>query len=387
MSDPHGATIGFEMIVPTLLAEASALGIIPNYGDDILGKAAAHQRAAKLAKMKGYKINRFTSMAFSAEMLGCDNQSMLDLERLQEANGSSGHSPSATAYFAMDVQPGDSAALNYLRTVIAPDGGVPNLVPFDVFEQTWILWNLALTSPLDNQTLAIAQPFFDFIEAAWKPGEGVSLAAGFTPRDGDDTSVAYEVLTRFGRSVDVEAVLQYEREDYFSCFTSFEAGPSPSVNIHMLGALRQAGFDPQHPSIQKILKFLQRTLVAGTFWLDKWHTSPYYTSAHAVITCAGYADDLVQNVIDWMLATQGANGAWGYYVPTAEETAYCLQALVMWRRQGKPVPTEAIKRGAAWLAEHTQPPYPALWIGKCLYSPELIVRSAILSALTLVAQE
>src|SRR6185436_16147503 len=109
MSDPHGATIGFEMIVPTLLAEASTLGIIPNYGDDILGKAAAPQRAIKLAKMKGCKINRFTSMAFSAEMLGRDNQSMLDLEHLLEANGSSGHSPSATAYFAIDVQPGDSA--------------------------------------------------------------------------------------------------------------------------------------------------------------------------------------------------------------------------------------------------------------------------------------
>src|SRR6185436_16281384 len=41
MNDPHGATIGFELIVPTLLAEAEALGIIPHYnGDDILGNAA-----------------------------------------------------------------------------------------------------------------------------------------------------------------------------------------------------------------------------------------------------------------------------------------------------------------------------------------------------------
>jgi hypothetical protein len=29
-------------------------------------------------------------------------------------------------------------------------------------------------------------------------------------------------------------------------------------------------------------------------------------------------------------------------------------------------------------------PYPPLWIGKCLYSPQLVVRSAAISALALV---
>jgi hypothetical protein len=46
-----------------------------------------------------------------------------------------------------------------------------------------------------------------------------------------------------------------------------------------------------------------------------------------------------------------------------------------------------LRRGAAWLAEHAEPPYPPLWIGKCLYCPVLVVRSAVLSALMLVAQE
>jgi halimadienyl-diphosphate synthase len=352
---------------------------------DFLGKSA-EQRAVKLAKLKGFKISRFTTMAFSAEMLGADEQGMLDVENLQEANGSSGHSPSATAYFASEVCPGNAAALTYLRSIIYPDGGVPNLVPFDVFEQSWVLWNLALTGTLDNETLALCQAPLDFLEAAWRPGKGVALSEGYTPVDGDDTSVVYKMLTHFGRPVDIEAVLQYEREDYFSCY-ALEANPSVSVNIHMLGALREAGFDAQHPSVQKILRFLQKTQMAGTFWFDKWHSSPYYTSCHAAIACAGYADDVVRNAVDWILATQSADGAWGYYIPTAEETAYCLQALVMWRRQGGEVPLEVLQRGAAWLAENAEPSYPALWIGKCLYCPELVIRSAILSALTLVAQE
>ena len=36
-SDPNGATVGFEMIAPTLAAEAERLGIIKRQGDRILG--------------------------------------------------------------------------------------------------------------------------------------------------------------------------------------------------------------------------------------------------------------------------------------------------------------------------------------------------------------
>ena len=122
------------------------------------------------------------------------------------------------------------------------------------------------------------------------------------------------------------------------------------------------------------------------FWFDKWHTSPYYPTAHAVIACAGYNDTLVEDTIQWILETQSLAGSWGYYMPTAEETAYCLQALTIWKRHGGQVPAEALRRGASWLAEHMEPPYPPLWVGKCLYCPVLVVRSAILSALALVAQ-
>jgi halimadienyl-diphosphate synthase len=385
MTDSQGATIGFEMLVTALVAEAEALGVIQQHGDDILGRSI-ELREAKLAKLKGYKINRFTSLAFSAEMVGLDKKELLDIENLREANGSVGHSPSATAYFAIHVCPKDRSALDYLHNVVSPDGGAPNVAPFDIFEQAWSLWNLALTGPLDSETLALCQPHLDFIEAAWKPGKGIPFAAGYTPLDVDDSCVAYEVLKRYGRSVDIEGILSYEREDHFNCF-ALEVNPSVSAHIHVLDVLRLAGFERQHPSVQKVLRFLAKTQIVGTFWFDKWHCSPYYTSGNAVIACAGYADDVAQNTVDWILATQGTEGAWGYYAPTAEETAYCLQALVMWRRAGGQVPLEVLHRGAAWLAENAEPPYPALWIGKCLYCPELVIRSAVLSALTLVAQE
>jgi halimadienyl-diphosphate synthase len=93
----NGATVGFEMIAPTLAAEAEKLGIIKNQGDRILGRLS-RQRAKKLSYLRGKMISRNVTMAFSAEMAGIDGQHMLDIENLQESNGSVGVSPSATAY-------------------------------------------------------------------------------------------------------------------------------------------------------------------------------------------------------------------------------------------------------------------------------------------------
>jgi halimadienyl-diphosphate synthase len=136
--------------------------------------------------------------------------------------------------------------------------------------------------------------------------------------------------------------------------------------------------------VQKVLRFLQYTQVGGLYWLDKWHASPFYTSPHAVIACAGFADNLVQNTVAWILATQHPDGGWGYYLSTAEETAGCLQALVAWRRAGHQVPDDVFERGATWLAAHADPPYPPLWIGKSLYAVPVPIRSAVLSALVMV---
>jgi len=382
--DMSGDTIGFEMIVPTLWAEAESLGIVQAQESDLLNQLA-RQRAAKLAALPGGMINRFVTVAFSAEMAGPDGLHLLDVENLQEINGSVGHSPSATAYFAMYVRPRDPSALKYLHQTVS-QGGVPTVAPSDVFEMGWVLWNLALTGSLDDETLALCRPHLDFIQSIWDPGQGIPQASGYTPRDSDDTSLVYEAFSRFGRPMSLDAILHYEEDDYFRCF-ALEANPSISANIHVLGALRQGGLEVEHPSVIKVIQYLFNSQALQLFWFDKWHVSPYYPTAHAIIAGTGYVDWLVDGAAYWILETQKSDGSWGYYVSTAEETAYCLQALVMWRRHGHPVPDDVLKRGAAWLARRTEQPYPPLWIGKCLYCPVRVVRSTILSALMLAAQE
>ncbi|MDO9131344.1 MAG: hypothetical protein Q7U34_15920, partial [Anaerolineales bacterium] len=80
--DPNGATVGFEMIAPTLVAEAEKLGLIRVKGEHILGQLS-HQRKTKLALLSGKKINRTITAAFSSEMAGLDGNHMLDVRRLQ----------------------------------------------------------------------------------------------------------------------------------------------------------------------------------------------------------------------------------------------------------------------------------------------------------------
>lgn len=378
-SDPNGATVGFEMIAPTLAAEAEKLGLIKNQGNRILGRLSK-QRAKKLSFLKDNMINRHVTMAFSAEMAGTDGKHMLDIANLQESNGSVGVSPSATAYFATYIKRGDEPSLKYLREVIKPDGGMPNVAPFDVFEIAWALWNLSFIPELKKNVKL--DPHLNFLSEAWQPKRGVGFAAGYSVKDSDDTGLVYDTLLRFGIEKDLASVLLYEEKDHFRCF-DLEANPSISANIHVLGALGQAGLNAKNSSVSKVIGFLHKAKGGQAFWMDKWHSSPYYATSHAVIACAGLANDLVQDSVDWIIHSQNRDGSWGTYLSTAEETAYAIQALVVWNDKVGRIPKQVLKNSARWLKEHMDDPYPPLWIGKCLYSPHLVIRSAVISALAL----
>jgi halimadienyl-diphosphate synthase len=378
-ADPNGATVGFEMIAPTLAAEAEKLGIIKKQGDRILGRLSK-QRAKKLAYLKENMISRHVTIAFSAEMAGTDGKHMLDIADLQENNGSVGLSPSATAYFATYIKRGDEASLEYLRSNAKPDGGLPNVAPFDIFEIAWALWNLGMIP--DQEVTPKLKPHIEFLSNAWEPRRGVGFATKYSVKDSDDSVIAYSTLLRFGIEKDLASVLAYEEKDHFRCF-DLEVNPSISANIHILHALLQAGLNQRNSSVQKIIQFLRKMKTDGHFWIDKWHASTYYPTAHAIIACAGFANDLVAESVEWMLKSQNANGSWGTYIPTAEETAYALQALWVWNEKVARIPKTVFKNGAHWLQEHIDPPYPPLWIGKCLYNPRLVIRSAVISALAL----
>jgi len=381
-ADPNGETIGFEMIAPTLVADAHRLGMIPNQDNRILGRMG-DVRKIKQTKLM-HRINRLITPAFSAEMAGMDVD-MLNIPELPEQNGSVGFSPAATAYYARTVKPGDPGALAYLRRIVNADGGMPNVAPFDIFEVAWVLWNLALTNPQIIHDPLVAR-HVEFLRNSWHPRKGAGFAAGYSVFDGDETALVFDTLRQYDENEDINVVLSFEAEDHFRCY-ALEANPSSSTHAHILGALRRAGMSPEAPEVRKALGFLQRTRTPSGYWFDKWHLSPYYVTCHLVIVCSDFAPWLTLEAVNWVLETQLANGAWGSYSATAEETAYCIQALWVWDQarpmDHNPAISAAIQRGQVWLNGHALPPYLPLWIGKGLYCPENVIQAAILSALAI----
>jgi halimadienyl-diphosphate synthase len=266
-----------------------------------------------------------------------------------------------------------------------PDGGVPDDDPFDVFEPAWVLWNLQLIPDFKDKFCELCIPHLDRLQQKWDPQGGIAHAIEYTPKDSDDSALTFEMLTTFGRNIDIGGVLSYEEDEYFRCF-ALEANPSISANIHVLGALQSAGFDREHPSVKKILNFLRSAQSGSIFWTDKWHASPYYATAHAIIIIQKYDKELCKSAIEWIINSQNEDGSWGFYGPTAEETAYAIQALCIWKTFNGKISSEYIERGVNWLIEHANHPYPPLWIGKALYTPEFVVRSTILSAIQMGKQ-
>ncbi len=384
--DIAGETVGFEMIVPMLMNEAKEMGLIGSINNEYFQKLD-QKREAKLKTLLRGLIDRNVTIAFSAEMAGPDGLHLFDVDNLQEQNGSVGNSPSSSAYFIRYIDNKNQAALKYLYQLADNnDGGIPDFKPFDTYETAWVLWNLVQSTSQDNEFTALFKPHVDFLESAWRPDKGAAFAAGYTPTDGDLTSMVYYVLTHFKRKVNIDPLFRFEHEHHFRCYEQ-ETDPSIGTNIHILCTLRKTGFEKYHPSVEKILRFLKKTKNAQSFWVDKWHVSPYYATSHAIIACTGFEDTLINSSVEWIIRTQRKDGAWGYYTPTAEETAYCLQALIVWKRYGGNVENGVLKRGVEWLLEHKTAAYSSLWISKVLSYPRLIILSTILNVLMSVNDE
>lgn len=383
--EPGGATAGFESLIPFLVNEAELLGLLSEEDKEAILTRSEQDRSHKLERLKGRLVNRQMSLAFSAEMAGWENwESLLDGHNLAEPDGSVAHSPATTAYYAWAVQPGDRRALDYLRRAVLPDHGFPIAFPFEIYEITWVLWNLNLVPGAAD--LPEYQSHLAALRQAWRPGQGIGFTASHPIPDGDDTALVATLLAAQGE-VDRSVFQNYAEKDHFRCFP-LEITPSVSTNVHFLHALRASGYALEDSYVQRIVRFMEKTRTEGGHWKDKWHISPYYTTAHAIIACAGYCEALVQPAVRWMLARQYPEGGWGAFSkPTAEETAYCLQALAIWRRTHRDdVPAKALQRGSEWLRAHADPPYPLLWLAKSLYVSRWVVRAEIASALALAEE-
>lgn len=382
--------VGFELLLPTLVSRAVAAGIaVPPHLD-----VYAAQRAEKLRLIPSAALySTQTTAAHSLEFLG-DEADRNRLKAAQGANGAVGNSPAATAFYLTKTSSNDPLALRYLQDVLDRNGGAvaPVLYPCETFELLWAAYHLYVAGVSPERLLTDAERLL--LRKGLQRG-GVSLSPTFPVADADDTAVALLLLHDLGEQVDPSVLSAFASpRGYFASFPH-ERHSSVGVNLHVLHAIaRVPGYPEVDETIDRLLDYLEAEQVRGLYWLDKWHISPYYATAHALFILPALATGrrrarvhaMVERAREWIRQTQNPDGSWGFYgQPTAEESAYCVLALSR-APSNDPITTVAdgmrAAAGLAFLRDQAaaEAEYPPLWIDKCLYTPTLVVRAVIEAA-------
>ncbi|MGD2040381.1 MAG: hypothetical protein PVH11_06115, partial [Anaerolineae bacterium] len=272
--------VGFELLLPTLLTEARAVGLsVPSHS---CGYGAT--RAAKLRLLPEDLIySPGTSVAFSLEFLG-EGADPDRLGRLLAENGSVACSPATTAYLLRRVGE-EPRAVAYLERMKLRPEGIPHFYPYRTYELAWVLEHLA-HGGLSLADSELVQP------KIWRQlqsvlGEkGASMDPGFGINDGDTTAVVMHVLGLAQRSLDPESLRHFEDPQgrVFRTFR-FERNASVSTNAHALEVLALL---PEYPDREEVRNHVVTMLLATrryqSYWTDKWHASPFYATSHVLIS-------------------------------------------------------------------------------------------------------
>ncbi|MCD4739526.1 MAG: hypothetical protein K8R89_09765 [Anaerolineae bacterium] len=373
--------VGFELIVPTLLGEAAELGLdVPNH---TCGYGEIQTAKLKLIPLHMLYSPR-SSTVYSLEFLG-HKANKENLQKIVNANGAIGNSPAATAYY-LTLCPDDERAIAYLDN-LKPDH-IITVYPFRTFELGWVLGNF-IACGLPPEQL-VAPQVLSKLHTAINPN-GVGFDPTFTVPDGDTTSVCAHVLLKAGYEIDPAILIQFEAtENHVFQTYNYERNVSVGTNVHALEAINLI---PNYPNLEQLKKHIAIMLLNqrkyNMYWIDKWHASPYYATAHALVALtkeALYLAHACKDTLDWLLHTQRQDGSWGFFTRgTLEETAYVLNALLHYH-QIEPIDPDVLHRGATYLMRTYRTDkfnYPSLWIAKPLYTPYDIIKSAALSALIL----
>jgi halimadienyl-diphosphate synthase len=373
-------TIAFPVLAVSLMNEARAVGLdVPR---DLYCDVATIEKKLNMVGHTSKKW-RYNTMSFSLEAA---QPTYPDTPDFLEDNGSVGTSPAATAAMLIQSEHTHTASLRYLQNLVScqGDGGAPNVSPIDTFEASWSLNFLRIAGTIDTNHEHVRR-LGDFLYKCWTPDRGIGFSSYYSIPSLDDTASGFSVLSWLGYDVSQDSFASYEEETHFRCFPD-EVNPSMNATLLMLGAMRMRPTYIHYEAwVDKIMNTIRRRNLDGQFYFDKWHSSPYYLRMQGVFAMAGIENDLVETTIQWMQRSQHKDGGWGFYGrSTLEETAYCLLSLVFWQKQAGGVDPQVLDAAASYLFEnHNRQSLTPLWIGKCLYTPTLVVRSAILAALNI----
>ena len=384
-------TVAVETIVPAQLTDIAELldATMPDAGERLrAGVARARQRHEpwhrSLTRLRFAAASSHAlppHILHTVEVLGPELAARVAGTDL---NGGVACSPAATAAVLGGAAEPPIAMQEYLATLAQRHNGAqPNLSPISTFEQVWIaaqLVRLGVPLPAGLRTTLV-----DTLESVLRRDHGAGMAPGFLI-DSDITSSVLGILHALDRPADPVLLHAFAGNDAFFTYYPGERTLSPTVNAHVLEALSVCGGPDAAGHTNKAADFLLATQEEAGTWTDKWHASPYYTVSCCASALARHDSPAARRAADrarrWILETQRADGSWGWWAPTPEETAYSVQTLL----SGTDVPSRdaaAASSGVRYLLDHLEEPagnlaLPPLWHGKELFTPARIVTATIL---------
>jgi hypothetical protein len=212
---------------------------------------------------------------------------------------------------------------------------------------------------------------------------GVGASAWFPLPDADDTAVVAKVLARNGVFISPSIFDTYGVGDHFVTYGFEETESSITTNLHILDFLKECRHPQSQELAQRIVRFVQKEMRYPGYWIDKWHSSAYYPTSHAVIAFSNVDNTLAGKAVSWILQTQNENGMWGHDGGSIEETAYAVQALLYYHTHVERIDLESVARAVPYLFAADLDVCPEFWVAKGLYVPTNIVRSVVVSALNM----
>ncbi|MCK5122765.1 MAG: hypothetical protein KAQ87_01285 [Candidatus Pacebacteria bacterium] len=371
-------TVSFELLFPALLKEAKGKKLNLLYNDSVVKKylKIKNEKLKLLPENLIYK--KLTTLSHSVEFLGNDLNKK-EIIKVQNSNGSFLNSPSATVYVYLKT--GDQKSLEYIKEIMKKfNDAAPVNYPIDIFEICWVLDSLYSMELESSFTKEIKRKII-FLKKHWGY-RGMGWSTCIPLADLDDTAIALGLFRKNGMKISPDVFENFITDGKIKCFDG-EFNPSPSHIIHLYDALKECEESDFVEDLKKsCLNHITKMRNAKGYWYDKWHISPYYTTSHAIFAF-GVENEISKKAIDWIIKTQRRDGSWGFFEKgTCEETAYCLQVLLLCYEKNKKIKKQSLEKAAGYLNDNFESyDYPEMWIEKCLYTPFDIVRFYIILSL------
>ncbi|MFD9603691.1 prenyltransferase [Streptomyces sp. NBC_01224] len=389
---PWPDTAAAEILVPSLVAEINEkLNSLttgehtPDFGGLRLSVPGGFHASAPARVAGRYESAGSLPVKFHHTFEGIDGYIPLSL--VPDIEGLLGSSPAATAARATRSPATTAQAVADLTAVAQRYGGLfPEAAPLRVVERLWVAAALARA----HLPAAALPTVRGWAEEIYDP-QGVRGAPGLMT-DADDTAMAVLVASLVGLPYDPAPLDLFHNGSHYDCYIGEDTG-SVTANAHALQAL--VSYLRHYPTAEhtygpraaKLCDWLADQQQPEGHWTDKWHASPYYATARSVTALAQYgghhASRAVQSAAAWTTDTQRADGSWGVWGSTVEETAYAVKILLSAATPTpQPQQNRALDLAETYLhaASHPGHQHPALWHDKTLYAPTAVIEAEVLAA-------